>query len=123
MKWTWFMALVVITVYFFLSGCGGSSQGAFGAPISGYPVISAGLLFDHPDGYDGKIVTLQGVIDLQDRNGTWFYFADDDARIYVDLTGAGFRIPDLTGKSIKVEGRVAVAEQVPAIMGHGIELL
>ena len=104
-----------------LSGC--TDPGSqFGAPISHGEVTAIADIFDQPDVYDEKIVTLKGVVDTQDPGGHWFYMGDKDARVYVDLSNAGFTLSPVIGKTVLAEGTVKVEFGVPSLYARGIEV-
>jgi len=103
-------------------GCNdGGNSTIFGSPISNRKIIPIASLFEDTTAYEGKTVTIQGVIDLQHQKGYWFYVQDEEARIYVEILDADFSIPDLTKKKILVEGVVEVKLNIPSLLAMGVE--
>ena len=117
------LTIMVSGVLMFACGLGYAGSDRFGAPISnrqGTPMVD---VFDDPDKYNGKTVTLKGIIDMQDPKGYWFYLSDKEARIYVDLYESGFTISALTGKAVLVEGVIEVKLKIPSLLAKGVEPL
>jgi uncharacterized protein YdeI (BOF family) len=115
--------LLFVGVAIILSGYNkaSSSSNTFGSPVSKKEITPIVDLFDHPDKFDGKSVTLKGTITIQDEKGYGFYLQDEDARIYVDLFESGFNIPSLTNKVVFVEGKVEVKLKIPSLLAKGVE--
>ena len=106
-----------------LLGCSdGQSAKNFGSPILNRNVTPIAELFDYPNEYNGKVVTIKGVIDMQDQGGHWFYMQDEEARIYVESDEADFTVPNLKNKAILAEGLVEVKMNVPSLSAKGVEL-
>jgi hypothetical protein len=105
-----------------LSGSETRKSFLFGKPISDTKETAIAALYDHPDRFNGRTVILAGIVDEQDERGAWFYLQDDEARIYVDLYGAGFAIPQLPGKRVRVQGTVEVKMGIPSLLATGIEM-
>ncbi len=117
LRWTVYIVLFII-----LFGCNDSDySNRFGSPISNRKTIPISDLFDDTTKYDGKTVTIEGVIDMQDQNGYWFYLQDEEARIYVDLYNAGFSIPDMTKKKVLAEGKIGVKLNILSLLATGAE--
>ena len=111
-----------LSLFIVLFGCNNSGySNKFGSPISNRKTIPISDLFNNTTKYDGKTVTIKGVIDVQDQRGYWFYMQDEEARIYVDLYDAGFTIPDLTNKTVLAEGKIEVKLNIPALLATGVE--
>ena len=111
-----------IVLFIILLGCHDSGySNKFGSPISNRKATAISALFDSPAEYDGKTVTIKGVIDDQDERGCWFYMKDDQARIYVDLYDAGFTIPNLTDKTVLAEGKIEVKLDIPSLLAAAVE--
>ena len=119
----YFLRLSLFSVIFIvLFGCNDDDySNKFGTSISNQKAISISDLFDDMTQYDGKTVTIEGVIDMQDQNGYWFYLQDEEARIYVDLYIAGFSIPDMTKKKVLAEGKIEVKLNIPSLLATGVE--
>ena len=116
----YFLGLSLFIVLFIvLFGCNNSGySNKFGSPISNRRTIPISDLFNNTTKYDGKTVTIKGVIDVQDQRGYWFYMQDEEARIYVDLYDAGFTIPDVTNKTVLAEGKIGVKLNIPSLLGY-----
>ncbi len=111
-----------IVLFIVLFGCNNSSySNKFGSPISNRKTIPISDLFSNTTKYDGKTVTIKGVIDVQDQRGYWFYMQDEEARIYVDLYDAGFTIPDVINKTVLAEGKIEVKLNIPSLLATGVE--
>ena len=93
----------------------------FGSPITNKKSIPIVTLFEDTNAYEGKTVTIRGVIDEQDQKGYWFYLLDEEARIYVEIKNADFSIPDFTSKKMLVEGLVEVKFHIPSLLATGVE--
>ena len=119
----YFIRLSLFSVIFIvLFGCNDDDySNKFGTPISNQKAISISDLFDDMTKYDGKTVNIEGVIDMQDQNGYWFYLQDEEARIYVDLYIAGFSIPNMTKKKVLAEGKIEVKLNIPSLWATGVE--
>jgi hypothetical protein len=110
-------ALIIIVL-----GCDDGGQATqFGSPISNRNTIPIAALFADAAAYEGKSVSVQGEIDMQDQKGYWFYVHDGDARIYVELYQDEFSIPDLIKRKILVEGVVEVKLDIPSLLASGVE--
>lgn len=108
--------------FIIISGCNdGGHSTKFGSPISNKKSIPIAALFEDTAAYNGKSVTLQGVVDEQDQKGYWFYLIDEEARVYVEIKNADFSIPDLKNKMILVEGVVEVIFDIPSLLATGVE--
>jgi len=111
-----------ITLFIILFGCSDNGNlTKIGSPISNRETISVDTLFEDTAAYDGRAVTIQGVIDEQDLNGYWFYLQDGDTRIYVEINNADFSIPDLVNKRILVAGVLEVQFNIPSLFATGLE--
>jgi len=114
--------ILCVTLFIIVFGCNdGINSTNFGSPISNQKIIPIAALFEGTTAYEGKTVTIQGVIDVQDHEGYWFYVQDEEARIYVEILDADFSIPDLTKKKILVEGVVEVKLNIPSLLAIGVE--
>ena len=114
--------ILYATLFIIVFGCNDSGYSSkFGSPISNQKNISIATLFENTSEYKGKTITIQGMIDVQDSKGYWFYVKDEEARIYVEITNAGFSIPDLTNKKVLVKGVIEVKLDIPSMMATGVE--
>jgi len=115
----YFLGFSLFIVLFGCNDIGCSNK--FGSPISNRETIPIAELFENTNKYEGKTVTIKGVVDMQDQNGYWFYMQDEEARIYVELYDAAFLIPDLTEKTVLAEGSIEVQLNIPSLSATGVE--
>ena len=111
--------LVVVGIMF-LASCGQKAN--YGQEISNYATTPIGDILKDQGSFEGKIVTIQGVIDTECPTGCWFNLKDDTGLIYVDLGPFGFAIPQIVGRRVTVEGKVKINERTAMLMGRGVEL-
>ena len=72
--------------------------------------------------YEGKMVVIEGEIEMECPSGCWFIVNDDTASIYVDILPNNFVIPQKTGEEVKVYGEVAIKDGDPMIIGKIVEI-
>ena len=114
----WLLPVILIILF----GCSDNSpSNSIGSPISNREIVPIAALFDNASKYDGKRVTVKGVVAMQDQRGYWFYIEDEEARIYVDLSEAGFSIPELTKRTALAEGSIEVKANIPSLLATGVE--
>jgi hypothetical protein len=77
-----------------------------------------------PKAYEGKTVTIDGMINMECPSGCFFYLAvaGTNAAILVDLKPAGLAIPQKVGRRVLVEGTVAIKDNLPVLFGKGVEI-
>jgi hypothetical protein len=114
-----FLALVIFCAGF-LMGCGQAES--YGKAISNREITKVDDILRNPDGYKGKTVTIKGKITNECSTGCWFDIKDGDAVIYNNIEPAGFAIPQKTGHTAMIEGKVVVENGKPKISGTGVEV-
>jgi len=96
----------------------------YGQPISKRTVTAITDILTNPKAYDGKLVTIEGIIATESPTGYWFIAKDkkSNAPIYVDIATSGFVIPQHAGRTVLVEGTVVVKGSALMIQGRGVEV-
>ena len=113
------LALILFLVSF-LTGCGKAEN--YGAAISNREITKIDDILRNPDLHKGKTVTIKGKIANECSTGCWFDVKDGEAVIYVNIEPAGFAIPQKSGHTVLVEGKVVVENGKPKISGMGAEV-
>jgi hypothetical protein len=103
----------------FLAGCGKAES--YGAAIKNKAITKVDDILRNPDAYKGKTVTIHGKITNECSTGCWFDIKDGEAVIYNNIEPAGFAIPQKTGKTALVEGKVVIENGKTKISGTGVE--
>jgi uncharacterized protein YdeI (BOF family) len=104
------------------AGCGKKNPEQHGQQISNRNATRVNEILKEPGNFDGKTVTIQGNIIRECPAGCWLEVKDEAGIIYVDLKPSGFAIPQETGKTAMVEGKVKVRDNQPIIIGTGVEI-
>ena len=99
---------ILFVAFIFIVSTGTFAGEKFGKPVSNRNLTPICNIFDHPKDYDGKTITMKGVVDEEDPNGTWFYMEDDECRVLVEGWRTNFRVGKLVGSTVLVEGKVYV---------------
>ena len=105
-----------------VAGCGKKGPEQHGQQISNRTSTRVNAILKEPGNFDGKTVTIQGNIIRECPTGCWLEVKDQAGIIYVDLKPSGFAIPQKTGKTATVEGKVKVRDNQPIIIGTGVEI-
>lgn len=113
------LLLLFVCVVLF-AGCGKTE--AYGGAISNREITKVDDILRNPDIYEGKTVTIKGKIANECSTGCWFDVKDGEAVIYNNIEAAGFAIPQKTGHTVLVEGKVVVEDGKPKISGTGVEV-
>jgi len=115
--------LAGLTAIGFLAGSVALSGEIYGKPISDRTLTPICDIFDDPEKFDGKTITMQGSVDEEDNRGTWFYMQDDDCRVLVELWHTNIRVSKLMGSTVVVEGKVYLEKTVklPGFIPTGVE--
>ncbi len=79
------------------------------------------ILDDEP-AYHGKMVVVEGKIELECSSGCWFVVNDGTGSIYVDILPSNFVIPQKSGSDVKVYGEVTTRDGDPQIIGKIVEI-
>jgi hypothetical protein len=93
----------------------------YGVPISDRNATPVSVIFEDPESYAEKTVTIQGTVDMQDQRGYWFYVTDKEFRMYVEIDKGGFTMPDLINTRVLVEGVIEVKLNIPSLFATGVE--
>jgi len=104
----------------FLTGCG--KMEVYGGTISNREITKVSDILRNPDAYKGKTITIKGKITNECSTGCWFDIKDGDAVIYNNIEPAGFAIPQKSGHTALVQGKVIVENGKPKISGTGVEV-
>jgi hypothetical protein len=74
----------------------------------------------NPERFNGQIVKLEGIIVNECPSGCFFTLVENGAEIRVELSHAGFTIPQAIGKRAIVEGKILVIKNKVVIFGKGV---
>jgi uncharacterized protein YdeI (BOF family) len=72
--------------------------------------------------YQGKMVVVEGNIELECASGCWFILNDGTASIYVDILPNNFVIPQKSGSRAKVYGELTLKNGEPQIIGKMVKI-
>jgi len=72
--------------------------------------------------YQGKMVVIEGKIELECGAGCWFVLNDGTGSIYVDILPNNFVIPQESGEDARVYGEVALKNGEPQIIGKMVKI-
>ncbi len=115
---------LILAAYFVLvatlAGCG--KPEIYGEMTPGRSVTEVKNILMRPASYSEKSVTVQGKITSECPTGCWFNIKDGEAVIYVDLTPSGIAIPQSVGRTVVIDGEVAIKEGKPEITGKGVRI-
>ena len=105
-----------------LAGCGRKEAQAYGQAISDRATTKLSAILSQPGNFEDKTVTVEGKIVQECPTGCWFDIKDDAGMIHVDIKPSGFAIPQKVGKTVVVEGQVAVQNNQTILIGTGVEI-
>jgi uncharacterized protein YdeI (BOF family) len=74
-------------------------------------------IFENETAYHGKMVVVEGKIELECGAGCWFVLNDAAGSIYVDILPNNFAIPQKSGEDARVYGEVTLKNGEPQIIG------
>ena len=114
--------ILVLCLMSTLSGCGRKEAEKHGQEIADHAPTRIDAILKESGNFDGKTVTVEGEIIRECPTGCWFDIKDQAAVIHVDIKPSGFAIPQKTGKTVTVEGKVSVRDNQPIIVGTGVEI-
>lgn len=114
--------ILVLSLMSTLSGCGRKEAEKHGQEIADHAPTKIDAILKESGNFDGKTVTVEGEIIRECPTGCWFDIKDQAAVIHVDIKPSGFAIPQKTGKTVTVEGKVSVRDNQPIIVGTGVEI-
>ena len=72
--------------------------------------------------YHGKMVVVEGKIELECGSGCWFVLNDGTGSIYVDILPNNFVIPQKSGEDARVFGEVTTKNGEPQIIGKMVKI-
>jgi len=111
-----FSAVVLVMI----SGCAKLEK--YGEPISNYQTTQIRDILTNPEGFEDKIVTLEGKIVNECPTGCWFNLKDETGVIYIDLKPFGYAIAQHVGARATVEGEIFTTRGKTVIKGRGVEI-
>ena len=116
------IALLALVIFCagLLIGCGRAES--YGKAISNREITKVDDILRNPDIYKGKTVTIKGKITNECSTGCWFDIKDGEAIMYVNIEPAGFAIPQKSGHTALVEGKVMVENGKTKISGTGVKV-
>ena len=114
--------ILVLSLMSTLSGCGRKEAEKHGQEIADHVPTRIDAILKDSGNFDGKTVTVEGKIIRECPTGCWFDIKDQAAVIHVDIKPSGFAIPQKTGKTVTVEGKVSVRDNQTIIVGTGVEI-
>ena len=79
-------------------------------------------ILENETAYHGKMVVVEGKIELECGAGCWFVLNDGTGSIYVDILPGNFAIPQKSGEDAKVYGEVALKNGEPQIIGKMVKI-
>ena len=74
-------------------------------------------ILENETAYHGKMVVVEGKIELECGAGCWFVLNDGTGSIYVDILPNNFAIPQKSGEDARVYGEVTLTNGDPQIIG------
>ena len=79
-------------------------------------------ILENETAYHGKMVVVEGKIELECGAGCWFVLDDGTGSIYVDILPNNFAIPQKSGEDARVYGEVTLKNGDPQIIGKMVEI-
>jgi len=79
-------------------------------------------IFENETAYHGKMIVVEGKIELECGAGCWFVLNDGTGNIYVDILPNNFAIPQKSGEDARVYGEVTLKNGDPQIIGKMVEI-
>jgi hypothetical protein len=80
-------------------------------------VVKISDILENEAAYHGKMVVLEGKIELECGAGCWFVMNDGTGSIYVDILPNNFSIPQKSGEDARVYGEATLKNGDPQIIG------
>ena len=94
----------------------------YGATLSVAEATALSDVLARPADFEGRTVRIEGSISRECPTGCWFDVDDGAVTLYVDLEPAGLAIPQRVGKTVSVEGTVAVDNGQAKLLGRAVEI-
>jgi uncharacterized protein YdeI (BOF family) len=79
-------------------------------------------ILENETAYHGKMIVVEGKIELECGAGCWFVLNDGTGSIYVDILPNNFAIPQKSGEDARVYGEVTLKNGDPQIIGKRVEI-
>jgi len=79
-------------------------------------------ILENETAYHGKMVVVEGKIELECGAGCWFVLNDGTGSIYVDILPNNFAIPQKSGEDARVYGEVNLKNGEPQIIGKMVKI-
>ena len=79
-------------------------------------------ILENETAYHGKMVVVEGKIELECGAGCWFVLNDGTGSIYVDILPNNFAIPQKSGEDARVYGEVTLKNGEPQIIGKIVKI-
>ncbi|MGB5101103.1 MAG: hypothetical protein WBN94_10970 [Methanothrix sp.] len=79
-------------------------------------------ILENETAHHGKMVVVEGKIELECGAGCWFVLNDGTGSIYVDILPNNFAIPQKSGEDARVYGEVTLKNGDPQIIGKMVEI-
>jgi len=79
-------------------------------------------ILENETAYHGKMVVVEGKIELECGAGCWFVLNDGTGSIYVDILPNNFAIPQKSGEDARVYGEVTLKNGDPQIIGEMVKI-
>jgi uncharacterized protein YdeI (BOF family) len=79
-------------------------------------------ILENETAYHGKMVVIEGKIELECGAGCWFVLNDGTGSIYVDILPNNFVIPQKSGEDAKIYGEVTLKNGEPQIIGKIVKI-
>jgi uncharacterized protein YdeI (BOF family) len=77
-------------------------------------------ILENETAYHGKMVVVEGKIELECGAGCWFILNDGTGSIYVDILPNNFVIPQKSGEDARVYGEATLKNGEPQIIGKTV---
>lgn len=120
------MIIISAALLVFLGGCKTKGHADYGSITDVSNLTAIGKIVADPAAYDGKTVTIKGVIaTVCPHSGCFLRLGAGTAQIYVDLEKSGFNVPP--GKNVGhvayVTGTVLAGGAEVKINGTGVRIM
>jgi uncharacterized protein YdeI (BOF family) len=79
-------------------------------------------ILENETAYHGKMVVVEGKIELECGAGCWFVLNDGTGSIYIDILPNNFAIPQKSGEDARVYGEVTLKNGEPQIIGKIVKI-
>ena len=114
-------AIAFICPVLFVSGCANKTA-LYGQEGKEKNITSIGNILADPAKFDGKIVKVKGKIVEECPSGCWFTLKDDSGTMYVNIHPNNFVIPQASGRTAAVEGKIEKKGPKTSLIGSGVEI-